>query len=272
MDNKNQSAAIRTDLVIMLFSVFCLAFMPSCVTREYAVVENYTRTEYRFDYNSKAQEDRQQDHAAGQSENVVCELTPYYQWNSRDILFKDRENVWYYGYDLPDFATDSVLIKIHILPQLQYEPMAISVFDMTQAGELEHPDAIGPTGTLEKGLIEWNWITGLSTRAWLDRANEQMNHARFLAGRSNLWSKPSDQQVIEINVYRTRMLAVIICGPEYKWNGRVTVTAEPAGIKFDNPPARNDSDGYHPVPYQVQEQHMTYHFKQIPIWEALFQP
>lgn len=272
MVNKNLPSSTCVVMAIILFLLFCLSFMPSCINKEYAVVENYTYTEYRFDYDSKAQNDRQQAPLTDRSENLVYELIPSYQWNSRDILFKDRGNVWYYGYDLPDSDTDGMNLKISIWPQLQYEPMTISVFDMTQAGHLEHPDAMGPTGTLEKGMIEWKWITGLSTRLWLDRANEQMNHARFLAGRSNLWSKPADPQVIEINVSRARRIAVIICGPEYKWNGKITAAAMAATIKSDNQQVRKDNDGYHPVPYEVQEQRLTNRFKQIPIWEALFQP
>jgi len=265
----NSIRAVKHIYSVVLISLpVWLVCLPSCISREYAVTQNYEETEYRTEYYSGQYSENV---SSGRTEMTEYELVPYYYWSSQDLLFKDVSNLWYYGYDLPEFNGNAgARLKIYIQPQLQYEKMFLSVFDMTAAGHIDYPDPIGPTGNAEKGLIKWSWITGAATSTWLDWANERMSHARFLGGRSNVWSKPGDMQLIELDAGRARTIAVIISGLQNKWNGSFTLGVVPAYDKVDNIQSPGERKIARQVPYQVQKQRTTYEFKQVPFWEAFF--
>jgi hypothetical protein len=243
-----------------------LIWLPSCISREYPVTQNYEETAYRTEYYN---EPFSENISTTQLETPGYELPVYRYWFSQDILFKGVGNFWYYGYDLPEATGDAgARLKIYISPQLQYEQMFLSVFDMTRAGHLEYPDPVGPAGNSEKGLVERLWIKGAATDTWLDSVNLSMGRAKFLGGRSNIWSKPGDTQIIELDAGQARSVAVLITGPINKWNASFTLYAAPYGAA-ENKQMAGERRMSRQVPYQVQKQRTVYELRQVPFWEAL---
>jgi hypothetical protein len=254
-------------LAVLVFLPSWLMCLPSCISKEYAVTQNYEETEYRTEYYT---EQYTENISVTQPETAEYELVPYYYWSSQELAFKKNGNFWYYGYDLPEFTGNTgARLKIYVWPQLQYEKMSLSIFDMTRAGHIDYPDPIGPTGNSEKGLIEWTWITGSATSTWLDWANERMGHARFLGGRSNIWSNPGEMQLIELDASRARTIAIIISGPRDKWNSSFTLRVAPHDTGVNTPKAA-ERKMTRQVPYQVQKQRTIYELRQVPFWEAFF--
>ena len=264
----NSPPAIKYTLLTALVSLpVCLACLSSCISREYAVVQNYEETEYRTEYHTEPYSDNS---STIRLDTTEYALEPYYYWTSQDLAFKDNSRMWYYGYDLPEFPEgNGARLKIYIWPQLQYEKMFLSVFDMTRAGHIDYPDPVVTIASLEKGLIEWSWITGSATNTWLDGANERMSHAKFLGGRSNVWSKPGDMQLIELNAGPARSIAIIVSGPQDKWNGRITLGVVPKYNIAESRQAAGENKTAREVPYQVKKQRVVYEFRQVPFWEAI---
>jgi hypothetical protein len=266
MPNSNRSIKYLP-LVALISLPAWLICLPSCISREYAVTQNYEETAYRTEYYT---EPSSENISTAGAETEVYELLPYYYWYSQEMLFKDTRNLWYYGYDLPELPGGSgARLKIYMWPQLQYEQMFLSVFDMTRAGHLDYPDPVGPSGNAEKGLVEWSWISGSATSTWLDWANERMTHAKFLGGRSNVWSRPGDVQLIDLAAGRARTIAIIISGPRDKWNANFTLKVTTHGAVENKQPA-GEKKIARQVPYQMQKQRTVYELRQAPFWEAFF--
>lgn len=243
-----------------------IACLSSCITREYAVVQNYEETEYRTEYYAEGPGENT---GMSKAASVEYSLSPYYYWNSYDLYFKDVSRLWYYGYDLPELPEGAWAgLKIYMQPQLQYEKMYLSVFDMTRSGHIDSPDPVGPTGNSEKGLVQWAWITGSATSTWLDWANERMSRARFIGGRSNVWTRSGEAQLIELNAGNARTIAVIISGPTEKWNGDFTLSVVSTYANENNQLTGREKLSRQ-VPYTVQKQRIVYEFRQIPLWEAV---
>jgi hypothetical protein len=253
-------------LAALIFLPVWLIWLPSCISREYAVTQKYEETEYRTENYT---EPYSENISTVQVETAGYELLPYYYWCSQDMLFKETRNLWYYGYDLPESTGDAgARLKIYMWPQLQYEPMYLSVFDMTRSGHIDYPVPEGASGSSEKGLVEWSWISGSATSTWLDWANERMSHAKFLGGRSNVWSSPGDVQLVDLDAGHARTVAIIISGPRDKWNASFNLKVATYGP--ENKQAAGERKMSRQVPYQVQKQRTVYELRQVPFWEMLF--
>jgi len=246
----------------------CLIGLPCCIYREYAVTQDYEVTEYRTEYTTGQQTENV---SVAYTGNVEYKLTPHYYWNSAELYYREYYNVWYYGYDLPEYTGDHTSrLKLLFQPQLQYEKMYLSVFDMTGIGHIDYPDPIGPTGNSEEGLVDWTFFTGSATSTWLDQANSQLGRATFLGGRSNVWTNPKIAQIIELDAGSARTIAVIINGPHNKWNCDFSLSVVPVYYTTETRPLTYQAKTPQMVPYQVKKQRTIYEFRQIPFWELLF--
>jgi hypothetical protein len=238
--------------------------LPACVSKEYPVTQNYEETAYRTEYYN---EPYSENITSTRAEVTGYELLPYHYWFSQDLLFQGVSNLWYYGYDLPESTGDAgVRLKIFINPQLQYEPMFMSVFDMTRAGYLDYPDPVGPAGNSEKGQVAWSWIKGAAADTWLDSANALMTRAKFLGGRSNIWSKPGNVQIVDLDAGRARNVAILVSGPLNKWNASFTLYVAAYGTAESKQSGERRMSRQ--LPYQVQKQRTVYEVRQVPFWEA----
>jgi hypothetical protein len=242
----------------------------SCLSKEYSATENYIETAYRTEYTTETYSENE---TVIRTVSGEYELAPLFFWSSRDLSFKGSGNLWYYAYDVPAYPPyDSIAIKVAVWNQLQYEKANIRVFDMTNGGHIDTPAPQIEEEGSETGFVPWTWITGTARFTWLDSANTKINQAMFLGGRTNLWSKTDNPQVLELNAGKARNIAIIITGPEYQWNARVTVnviwqldTLEPRTVIKERQIPRQ-------VPYQVQKQKTINKVKQVPFWEVLLYP
>lgn len=254
-------------VALVLLPVWLLG-LSSCVYREYAVTQDYEETEYRTEYSTARQTENV---SVSHTGNVEYKLVPYYYWRSRDLNYREYYNIWYFGYELPEFTGGyTSRLKLLFQPQLQYERMYLSVFDMTGIGHIDYPDPIGPTGNSEKGLVDWTFFTGSATSTWLDYANSQLGRARFLGGRSNVWVDPKTAQIIELDAGCARTIAVIINGPDNRWNCDFSLSVVPVYHTTETRPLTEQTTTPQLVPYQVKKQRTIYEFRQIPFWEIMF--
>ncbi|MCX6005594.1 MAG: hypothetical protein NT082_07985 [Chloroflexi bacterium] len=198
-------------------------------------------------------------------------LAPLFHWMSADLSFKGLPYMRYYAYDMPDLQQyDNARIKVSVWDQMQYEQMVIRVFDMTRTGHIYAPDAYNADVGTPEGQIKWIWITGKSTTPWLDSANSMINGAKFLGGRTNIWSKPDNPHVLEYDIGKARNIAVIISGPQNSWNANTTVSLMLNRTQTEDKTVTRERKVLIQTPYEVQKQRDFTAIKQVPFWELLF--
>jgi len=283
----------KIDLVALMLPLILPAFISSCISREYPVTSAETGTAYRTEYVTTTYTENE---TTVDSVTDSYELPTYYTWYSQNIAFNGQTNFWYLAYDIPQTPTyDNLRLKVSIWKQLQYETASIRILDMTKGGHLTTPaPAIyGDTGL---GQVAWTWITASTTgtttsssssggtsenpseeatvsttggasTTWLDMANIQINQARFLGGRTNLWSRPENPQVFDLDAGRAQKIGVIICGPQNQWNARVTLEGTFTRNTVSHETVTRERQEAKQAPYEVEKQVTTYETRQVPFWE-----
>jgi len=241
----------------------------ACLQKEYVLTENYTDTEYRTEYTTEKY-----------SENVTIavdnttfeyELKPLFSWFSTLLSFKGIAYIRYCAYDIPDLQQyDGARLKVAVWEQLQYEKMIIRVFDVTATGHIHAPDAYNAEAGAIEGSSDRPWITGKSSATWLDSANSIINGAKFLGGRTNIWSGKENPHILEYDIGKARNIALIINGPLNPWNANVTVSLLLHRTQIENQAVTGERKASIEVPYEVQKQRNKTIVKQVPIWELLF--
>lgn len=286
------------DITARLLPLLLLILASSCVSKEYPVTGTVTETLYRTEY---ATEVYTENETTIDTVTNSYELPLYYSWYSQNIAFNGQTNFWYLAYDIPQWPTyDNLRLTISIWKQFQYESASIRILDMTRSGHLTTP-APAIYGDTDEGEVEWTWITpstiatvstssssssdtsgdsseGTSTTTtggaattWLDTANVQINEARFLGGRTNLWSRPENPQVFELDAGKAQKIGVIVSGPQNQWNARVTLKGAFTRNIVSNKTVSRERQVEKQVPYEVQKQQTTYQVRQVPFWEAFSQ-
>ncbi|MFA5399999.1 MAG: hypothetical protein WC169_05445 [Dehalococcoidia bacterium] len=286
------------DITARLLPLLLLILASSCVSKEYPVTGAVTETLYRTEY---ATEVYTENETTIDTVTNSYELPLYYSWYSQNIAFNGQTNFWYLAYDIPQWPTyDNLRLTISIWKQFQYESTSIRILDMTRSGHLTTP-APAIYGDTDEGEVEWTWITpstiatvstssssssdtsgdsseGTSTTTtggaattWLDTANVQINEARFLGGRTNLWSRPENPQVFELDAGKAQKIGVIVSGPQNQWNARVTLKGAFTRNIVSNKTVSRERQVEKQVPYEVQKQQTTYQVRQVPFWEAFSQ-
>ena len=290
----------KIDLTVLLLRVLPVLLLPlpalatSCVSREYPVTSTYTETAYRTEYITETYTENE---TTVDSITDSYELSPFYTWYSQNIAFNGQANFWYIAYDIAQSPPyDNLRLKVSIWKQLQYESASIRILDMTKGGQLSTP-APAVYGDDEKGQVEWTWITatnsgtvsssggssgstsdntsgeatvvvtGGASTTWLDMANIQVNQAKFLGGRTNLWSKPENPQVFELEAGKAQKIGIIVCGPQNQWNARITLRATFTHDTVSHKIVTRERQVAVQVPYEVEKQKTIYEARQAPFWE-----
>ena len=278
------------DLPALLLPLLLLGLATSCISREYPVTSTYTETAFRTEYVTEAYTENE---TTVDSVSDSYELQPFYTWYSQNIAFNGQTNFWYIAYDIPQSPPyDNLRLKVSIWKQLQYESASIRILDMTKSGQLTTPaPAIyGDTGL---GQVKWTWITASTTgttnawgsssgnttdntsttmtggasTTWLDMANIQINQSKFLGGRTNLWSRPENPQVFDLDAGKAQKIGIIICGPQNGWNARVTLQGTFIGNSLSQKSVTGERQVARQVPYEVEKQKTTFETRQVPFWE-----
>ncbi|MDD5312292.1 MAG: hypothetical protein PHO26_04575 [Dehalococcoidia bacterium] len=254
---------------LSLILTFYMGINTACVNREYTITENYTDTEYRTEFTTEKY-----------SENVTIEvddtafeyeLKPLFSWSSTLLSFKDIAYIRYCAYDIPDLQQyEGARLKVAVWEQLQYEKMIIRVFDMTSTGHIYAPDAYNAEAGAIEGSSDRPWITGKSSATWLDSANSIINGAKFLGGRTNIWSNSDNPHILEYEIGKARNIAFIISGPLNPWNANVTASLLLNRTQIKNQVVTRERNASIEVPYEVQKQRNLSVVKQVPIWDLLF--
>ena len=280
------------ELIAAMILLPILYFTSSCISKEYPVTGTYTDTEYRTEYISETITENE---TTVDSITASCELQPFYTWYSQNVAFNGQTNFWYLAYDIDQSPPyDNLRLKVLIWKQLQYETASIRILDMTRGGHLTTP-APAIYGDTVLGQVTWSWITASTTGAtsssssgsasdntseeatgsttggasttWLDTANVQINQARFLGGRTNLWSRPENPQVFDLDAGRAQKIGIIICGPQNQWNARVTLEGTFTCNTVSHETVTRDRQEAKQAPYEVEKQVTRYETRQVPFWE-----
>lgn len=285
-------------IMALMLPPLLLGFASSCISREYPVTSSYTETAYRTE---SVTEIYTENETTVDTVTNSYELQPYSTWYSQNIAFNGQTNFWYLAYEIPQSPPyDNLRLKVSIWKQLQYESASIRILDMTKGGQLTTPDPAiyGDTGL---GRVNWTWITASSSGTpvtassssggttdttsestsaesvtfntggasitWLDTANIQINQARFLGGRTNLWSRSENPQVLELDAGKAQKIGIIVCGPQSQWNARITMEGTFTRNNVSYKTAVKERQAVKQVPYDVQKQKTTYQARQVPFWE-----
>lgn len=253
-------------LPVMLLLTVLAAAGAACVNKEYPSVENYSETEYKTEY---ATEVYSENTTINRPTTGEYDLAPLYIWDSPDLYFKGLTNLRYYAYNVPDWPPyDNITIRVSVLNQFQYETADYRVFDMTAGGHIDTPLPVVAAG--DTGVVPWTWITGNAAANWLDSANTKINQARFLGGRTNVWSNSDSPQIMQFDAGKAKNIAIIITGPANQWNINLRVKIIWQINKFETQTVTGERQVPRQMPYQVQRQRTVIKVKQVPFWEQLF--
>jgi hypothetical protein len=254
--------------ILLIALVSFTGILSSCVNKEYAMTQDYVATENRTKYITESYTENETYMNVSSGE---YELPCFNNWTSFDVTFNNVGNLFYYGYDIPDpDVYDNISLKIEIWKPPQYELESIGIFDVTKTGHLSYPE---PPITGEETTTENTGsylITGNASDRWLKDANAMINQAKFLGARTNLWSNQDNPQVIELDAGKAQKIAIIICGPQNKWNTNIRLFIL---WTFNSPvygPVNKERTEQKQVPYQVVKQRTYYEIRHVPIWETLF--
>jgi hypothetical protein len=283
-----------THIMALMLPPLLLAFASSCISKEYPVTSNYAETAYR---NESITETYTENETTVDSITDSYELQPFCTWYSQNIAFNGQTNFRYLAYDIPQSPPyDDLRLKVSIWKQLQYEAASIRILDMTKGGQLTTPDP-AIYGDTSLGQIKWTWITastsgttvtsssssdgtsgestsfniGGASTTWLDMANIQINQAKFLGGRTNIWSRPENPQVFELDAGKAQKIGIIICGPQNQWNAQVTMEGTFTRNAVSYKTVVKERQVAKQVPYEVQKQKTIYQARQVPFWEIFSQ-
>jgi hypothetical protein len=286
------------NILALMIPLLLPGLVSSCISKEYPVTSTYTETEYRTEYVTETYTENE---TSVDSVTDSYELQPFSTWYSQNIAFNGQTNFWYLAYDIAQSPPyDNLRLKVSIWKQLQYESASIRILDMTKGGQLTTPaPAIyGDTGL---GQVKWTWITastagtttslssssgstsgstsddtsgettgittGGASTTWLDMANIQVNQAKFLGGRTNLWSRPENPQVFDLDAGKAQKIGIIVCGPQNQWNARITLGGTFTRNAVSAKTVTGERRVSKQVPYEVQKQKTTYQARQVPFWE-----
>lgn len=263
------------DIPITLMAAIPVSFIllfSSCITVGYAAEEPYYVTEYVTENHTRIFTEivtitRKVPHEAG--------IQPYILWSNPQLVFNDHRSLWYYGYDLSDFAgRENTKIKISFFKQHFHEYLAVSVFDMHRKGQILSPPLISASDNIVAVSAENEWITSrlpVSTfDIWRTLANQKLDFAGFLGGSTDVFLNTVTPAPIVIDTHGCTEVAVLISGPTDPRNCRFNVS-----ILWEEAIAENITRTVeHSVPVQVERkvprQREVQQSRQVPFWEAFF--
>ncbi len=253
-------------LVIALVSL--AGVLVSCVNKEYPLTQNYTVTENRTENITESYTENETYMSISSGE---FELPSFNSWTSFDISLNGSGNFYYYGYDVPDWG-----LTIISASKSRYGSTSIRVgknygLDMTKTGHISYPEPplVGEEAATTNETSNYS-ITGTASNNWLKSANDALAQAKFLGAMTNLWSNLDNPQVIELNAGKAAKIAIIVSGPQNKWNTYPRLFVRwTASTPFSRPVVR-ERIIQNEVPYQVVKQRMYYQIKSVPFWETLF--
>jgi hypothetical protein len=279
------------NILALMLTPLLLGCVSSCISKEYPVTGTYTETAYRTE---SVTETYTENETTVDSITDSYELQPFYTWYSQNISFNGQTNFRYLAYEIPQSPPyDNLRLKVSIWKQLQYESASVRILDMTKGGQLTTP-APAIYGDTGEGQVKWTWITASTTgttpipsssasenaseevsgfvmggasTTWLDMANIQINQAKFLGGRTNIWSRPENPQIFDLDAGKAQKIGVIICGPQNQWNSRVTLEGLFTRDTVSYKTVTRERQMSKQVPYEVQKQKTTYQARQVPFWE-----
>jgi hypothetical protein len=247
---------------ILLLVIVTFPFVLSaCVSREFPVTQNYQETRYRTDTST---ETFTENRTTVKSESGEFPIVPYYNWSTSAF--------YYYGYEIPDAQSyDNISLRLSVWQQLQHEPVLLRVFDMTKTGHIPSPEP-PPAEEVSTAPPKWYFITGIASPTWLLTANTMIYQSRFLGATNYMFWKREDPQVIQLEAGQAKDIAIIITGPQAKWNCRVTVDVIWTRNTYDSQTVAAQRQVSKQVPYQVESQRTIYETRQVPFWDTFLSP
>jgi len=273
---KNKSGAHGEIESWLLFLIISLPIITlSCVTKEYAVTENYTEIEMRTEYKTESYTDIETIVTQIPSEEVISPIikwgSPYlrmsggldYNCGKEDSRgFKD---IWYSGYDIT--ANRGSHIKIVFPEQLQREAREVEIYDFTNTGNIDappNPDLIG------YGCTGCCLQSGGRFSRWLASANAKLIDARYLGGESSLHFNDLGASVIEFDRKGAKIIGVLIYGTKYSWNATMTTTLVSYDTNVEEKTVTKERQVPYQVPYEIEKQGTVMQTKRVPFWESIF--
>ncbi len=244
----------------------------ACTGVSYPVKENYVETEYITENRTEVILETVPVTRTNIGEE---QIVPYVVWSNPSLKFKEYEYIWYYGYNLSGLPVhDTWKIRITIYEQKYYENSVLGVFDMTPRGQILAPPLISSSDTIPPAQVQQTWISTTEYSAfigdWLNLASVKLNFARFLGGRSNLWSKTGSTHTLEFDTMGAREIAVLISGPTIPQNARFSAALAWSDNVTENITVPRERQVPYTIERKVEKQRTVLKAKQVPIWEVLF--
>jgi hypothetical protein len=297
------------DIAIKLLPLILPLLAASCIPREYPLTNTVTETLYRTEYVTESYTENETTVDAVTNSCELPVFYSWYSnniaFNGQTRFWYIAYDIPRWP------AYDNLRLTVSIWKQYQYELASIRILDMTAGGHLTTPDpavygdsgkgqvtwtwitpattssagsssvassggsSSAPTSSDSEASSEESSAStstsGGASSTWLDTANVQINQSRFLGGRTNLWSRPEDPQVFELDAGRAQKIGIIICGPENQWNARVTLRGAFTRNIVSFKTVVKERQVEKQVPYQIQKQQTTTQVRQVPFWEIFSQ-
>jgi len=244
--------------ILLLLILLCPLFSIACISKEYPVTQNYQETQYKTEITTESYTENQ---TVIHVESGEYPLTSYFNWSTA--------NFYYYGYEIPEAQSyDNISLRLSIWPQLQYEPVILQVFDMSETGQIPSPEPLSDADQLTD-VPTWYLIKGNASATWLKSANTMINQAKFLGATNCLWSQAANPQVLVLKAGKPSSIALIITEAQNKWNCRVNLDALWSRNTVEYLPVTKQRQVSKQVPFQVEVQRTVYQVRQVPFWEII---
>jgi len=279
-----------TSGLVMLSAILAassLLLAAGCVTKEYPVTETYYETEYRTEYKTESYSETESVVNTVSGEDT---LAPKLYWSSYYLHMRNGfDHLYYSGYELTEFCRHGVVrVEITICKQLQRENIRVVAYDVTKVGHITCPPF--PTEVTDSEPTTYSYLEPLVSEEevdeeeededggipstwqisseWLTTANSKLEASHRLDRKTiKAESVLADAAAFGFDAGGAKELAVLVNGPEYPWNAKITVKLLWSDEIIEEKTVTKERQVPYEVPYQVEKQRTVIETKKVAIWD-----
>ena len=267
---------MKISITVILLLITTLYFTSGCIEKEISVQETYIDTEYRTEYNleNKLVIEREVEPESGEES-----LEPVKSWNHATIFwevveqspttiyYQSIDNVWYYGFDIPEHKTSKIFIDIHT-PENMDGPI-VAALNFNNLAHIESCHApipeisalIGGTSSLDYNE-EYN--------EWYETFTDVIDHARQINDISTDSGNSKVKNCYEYDVTGINRFVVLCVNAEYAWSPVMKTTLCWEDEKVTETEVMKEVEVPYQVPYEVEKQRTVTKVEKVPFWESWF--
>jgi hypothetical protein len=268
--------AMKIYFIWLLLLTILICLISGCIDKEVSLQESYIDTEYRTEYNleKKLVTEQQVEPVSGKEyiepikswnhDNIFWQVT---QRSTSVLYYNTIDNVWYYGFNIPDHKSSKVIIDIHT-PANMSGPK-VMVFDFTNMDHIEACQSSIPKISFNPGKESSLDFDG-QYKIWYEKLMNIIDNAEEIPDISKTLNTNEVQSQYKYDVTGTKSIAIICVNAQYAWSPIIKTTLYWEDEKITETEVMKEVEVPYQIPYEVEKQRTVTKVVKVPFWESLF--